>query len=236
MKQEQEENVVIGKINFLNEYSNQLRDLLTDVSLDVEQRNKLTQKINTIITNMNYDLKNRLHFGDDLHQSINRGKAILKRLETGSYSKGNIDLAKIIPDNHDEMMDDIVEQPLITQNKENIEKKILELTDEINRFKIILDNKEHEDIVEPEQRFAQIIKGFNLSSNSKLIVINPKDDDTILFEYDKITNECWVSYDKIWKVFKDEYKYNFDKITDLVNRMVKKHFGWNYVTSIPTRF
>lgn len=116
-------------------------------------------------------------------------------------------------------------------NKEEIKKRIVELEAERNNLQAELDilNK-----ITPEERFAELIQGLEVRTN-----LAEYPDSVFFFkkkerwmEYNEKNQTFYLNCDKIWSVFENEFRFNYNDIKEFTSRMVEKHFKYRGVTTL----
>lgn len=82
-----------------------------------------------------------------------------------------------------------------------------------------------------EQRFLELFQGLEIKSD-----IEKYPDSVFFFRGDEFILEIknshlWVSYTKVWRVFKDEFHMNYSETKEFIKDMVEKHFKWKGLTT-----
>lgn len=108
---------------------------------------------------------------------------------------------------------------------------------EIHNFNTETEEVTFKPISTPEELFLQFFDGltvpFDREKYPNYIFYFDK-NNYCAAEYDSKTNEFWVNYDKVWKVFETTFSLNYTSTRELLNRLVEEHFKLKGVTTIPS--
>lgn len=83
-----------------------------------------------------------------------------------------------------------------------------------------------------EHRFKEILQGLEIKINLRKYpdsIFFFKEDD-FYFEYDFKNKNFWVSYDKVWRVFENEYSMKFSEIQSFIKTQVEQGFKLEGIT------
>lgn len=83
-----------------------------------------------------------------------------------------------------------------------------------------------------KQRFKEFLQGLEIKINLKEYpdsIFFFKGDD-YYFEYDWKNKRFWVSYDRVWKVFQEEYNMKYYEIQSLIKTQMEQDFKLEGIT------
>lgn len=83
-----------------------------------------------------------------------------------------------------------------------------------------------------EEKFLELFQGLEMKSD-----IEKYPNSVFFFRGDKCILEkekhyLWVSYNRIWKIFEDEFGMDYGEIQTFIKSMVEKHFKMTEVTPV----
>lgn len=91
--------------------------------------------------------------------------------------------------------------------------------------------------ISAEERFLELVKGsvrvFDFEKYPDTICFWKKDGVIIIEE--RKSGVTWISYDKIWRVFYNEYHYNYQQVKSLCKDILERHFNLRECTPMKNR-
>jgi hypothetical protein len=87
-----------------------------------------------------------------------------------------------------------------------------------------------------EERFKQLITGIDINRPTIDFEKYPYSifwldkDGNYFFEYDFKKDNCWCSWEKIWRVFETEFRMKYEEIQAFIKIQVEQQFKLNGVT------
>ena len=116
------------------------------------------------------------------------------------------------------------------KSKEEAVKALNDANKIIEEAKNYIENNSSDKLLKMEKRFLELINGLKYEYyEGGVIARNVKGE--YIFGHNSKAKMVWLSYDRIWSVFKSEFNLNYDEIKKFTTGMVEKYMNCNSFTT-----
>lgn len=105
-----------------------------------------------------------------------------------------------------------------------------EALEKIEELKKYVEQQDLNQENEKEEKFLELFQVLTMKSDIEKYpgsVFYFRDDDLML---EMENDNLWVSYNRIWFIFEEDFGMKYTGIQDFIKRKVEKHFNWNGLT------